>query len=65
MVKEHFNNATKIQKVWIDKNWRRLEQIAIWVFEKLLGWTVFKFNLVCLPPYYICWETYLFIMKLK
>ena len=28
-------------------NWRRLTRIAIAVFEKLLGWTVFKVYICC------------------
>lgn len=30
----------------MDKNGRRVNGVLIWVFEKLLGWTAFKVNLV-------------------
>lgn len=46
IVKKHFNNTTTLQKEWIDRYWRRLDGIAIWVIEKLLGWKGFKVNLL-------------------
>lgn len=46
-MKEQFNNTAHTKEGTNGEKLEEIQTVAIWGFEKLLGWTVFEVNLLC------------------